>query len=231
LLGLCTSFREMALLIKPTQMNVMTKSHITSPASMPPEAMQKRRAYSAITEASDEEDGESTRSLEDAKMRLQQAACTTAGLFIDNPAEKPLPLSFQRSIPLPRFWKRSSRYDVPTTSVPDILRRTSAKVPQESCVESLSSRRRNDWVCPHCNHGNSSTVSCALCGELHELTSTSPTTRSTQPTEDTVDRIEPTLVRTGRKAMPRSYSAHYSSTRDENAAYRRCRSMSESDDF
>jgi hypothetical protein len=227
-LGLCAFSLP---LIKRNQMNVPT-SHITSPASMPPEAMLKRRAHSALTEASDVEDGESSRSLEEAKMRLQQAACTTAGLFIDNPTEKPLPLSFQRSIPLPRFWKRSSRDDVPTTSVPDILRRTSAKASQETgCSQSFSSRRRNDWLCPHCNHGNSSTVSCALCGELHERTSTSQTTMSTQQTDDKGAPTEPSPVRRGRKAMPRSYSAHCSSTRDDNTAYRRCRSMSESDDF
>ena len=51
---------------------------------------------------------------------------STAGLFMCKPTDRPLPLSSQRSIPLPmpRFWKFTSNTSKLTEVAPDILRRT-----------------------------------------------------------------------------------------------------------
>ena len=52
---------------------------------------------------------------------------STAGLFICKATDKPLPLSSQRSIPLPglpRFWRLSSSSYKEPKAAPDILRRT-----------------------------------------------------------------------------------------------------------
>lgn len=132
----------------------------------PSEATEKRRAAFTPTVSSDDE--ESSSEEQEVVSRKEQTECTTAGLFIYNPTDKPLPLSFQRSIPLPRFWKRNNP-SKPSKAAPDILRRTgssSALFSQDSTYCQTSEYAHGSWACPNCNHENAASTSCELCGAM-----------------------------------------------------------------
>ena len=74
-----------------------------------------------------EHDGPSSPAENGADVVRDNSQYSTAGLFICKATDKPLPLSSQRSIPLPglpRFWRLSSSSYKEPKAAPDILRRT-----------------------------------------------------------------------------------------------------------
>lgn len=197
---------------------------MTASVSSTPEEIRKRRTPTTMTATLDEDSSSCEETI-----RLDQSTSTTAGLFIHNPSEKPLPLTFQRTIPLPRFWKRVNRLSCPTGDPPDILRRTGEATAQFAkdvhCQESSACRRhpQNDWLCRHCNHDNALSAPCALCGEVNDEAETGEGNRSFEH----VPRYA--------KPVRRSYSAHVSSTPygrgHSSLTFFRSRSMSDSDEL
>lgn len=123
----------------------------------------------------------------------KHAPCSTAGLFIHHSTDKPLPLTSQRSIPLPRFWKKSSGAKLLSGAAPDVLRRTGSTSALFSKEEPTYQKHlvldapTVLWECSCCNHENlSASDLCALCGsrEQHAL-------RSRQITRNSEDEVSP----------------------------------------
>jgi hypothetical protein len=93
-----------------------------------------------------------------------QSHKTTAGLFIRKPTDKPLPLSVQRTIPLPRFWKKLNG-SKPRKAAPDILRRTgstSALFSHDSTFHQPEGDAHVSWPCRHRNLENRNAAACEL---------------------------------------------------------------------
>jgi hypothetical protein len=94
----------------------------------------------ASTYTSSDSESSSSDDMNDQPYDPPQPQYSTAGVFMCKPNDRPLPLSSQRSIPLPRFWKLSSHHSSKLTEVaPDILRRTGSTTSTYS-NESLGSR-------------------------------------------------------------------------------------------
>ena len=161
--------------IDQTTMNA--PSLATSPVSLTPSVTQKHRVgstaptdatsddYSSQSSSSSSSDGDTPRKVEKP---------TTAGLFIHHPTDKPLPLSSQRTVPLPihRIWRKQGEVSS-TTSAPDILRRMGSGTSQFSNDSSPVLEQGNTasnstcWACSKCNQNNrKDTLSCSLCGTV-----------------------------------------------------------------
>lgn len=128
------------------------------------EGTEKSRA--AFTPTVSSEDGDSFSDQEEAASRRCQSHSTTSGLFIPNPTGKPMPMSVQRTIPLPSLWKAMNG-SKPSKAAPDILRRTgstSALFSQDSTFQKTVGDGQDSWTCRHCNYENMDSFSCALCG-------------------------------------------------------------------
>jgi len=158
--------------IEQTTMNA--PSLATCPVSLAPSVTQKHRvASTAPTDAnSDDYSSESSSSSSsDGDTPRKEEKPTTAGLFIQHP-DKPLPLSSQRTVPLPihRIWRKHGEVSS-TTSAPDILRKTRSGTSLFSndsspVLEQGDTMSNNScWACSKCNQNNrKDTLSCSLCG-------------------------------------------------------------------
>ena len=80
-----------------------------------------------------------------------------AGIFVDDPTNRPMPLTGGRSIPLPTFSN---------------IRRTLSGDSDNGLGMTSLSPAASTWLCTHCSYPNSASVNniCALCGNKGSLT-------------------------------------------------------------
>jgi hypothetical protein len=107
---------------------------------------------------------------------LSRQSLTTAGIFLDTPGGKPLPLSSQRSIHIPIF--------------PFLKRLCSFGQDDDHTTYFGRSRASSTWLCQNCSYSNSDFVHhiCALCGEktgqLEDTDDAMATPTTTLPDDD-----------------------------------------------
>lgn len=129
--------------------------------------------YSASYSSSDDD---VVSSQDDHSNEYRNEGATTAGLFIRHPTDRPLPLSAQRTVPLPaisKLWKKHGEVQS-KENAPDILRKTGAMTAQYSndTIPSATTEvqlHSDDYlngaqICDHSPNGY---------GELDALSSTS----------------------------------------------------------